>query len=217
MTHATIKNALRALAPAALAAILAGCSSLQSLGDQLNSLGNSVHQYVDAHSSTEVVYRAPDVTKNALFVLGSTWSQLNSHLEAVRDKQTGALSYQAVVAVTYNLQGQFKQVRHYQWANVEISTVPALQRLWIQDEPDVPVLASALSDCGGVCRVETVTVGLDETLLKSATHDLLVQVHAGRDGSKFPQHPAIATFKPDYVASFLRAAASKRTVASSKE
>ncbi len=199
-----------------LAAGLSGCSSLQNLGDQLNTLGNQVKDYVNAHSSTELAYRGPDVTKNAILVLGSTWTQMISRLEAVRDKQTGALQYQAVVAVTYNLQGQFKQVRHYQWANVEVSSASALP-LWIQDVEDAPVLASSLSECGGVCRQETVVVRLDESVLKGAKYDLLVQVHAGRDPNRIPMHMAIARFTNAYVASFLRESAGKQVVAESRK
>jgi len=192
----------------ALAASLAACSSLSGLGDQLNALGGTLQKYVDSHSSSAIIYQAPNVVTNGLVTIGSTWAQTNSRLQAVKDKDTGAVSYQAVVAVTYMRQGQYKDVRHYQWSNVVIASGTALQYLVVQDAPDVPVLASAIADCDprGVCQIETLTVGLDAATLGRASRDLLVQVHAGRDANKFPLHNAHATFKPAYVADFLKAA-----------
>lgn len=209
----------RTLMASAVVLLVAGssaCSSLQNLGDQLNSAGASLQTFINAHTDTELVYRSPDLVTNAFMVLGSTWMQEVSRLEAYRDKRSGALSYQAVVAVTYQRQGQFKEIRHYQWANVQLSSAPALQTLWIQDVPDAPVLSATMADCNppGVCKTETVAVALDENTLKRADHNLLVQVHAGRDpGNKFPQHPAITKFKADYVAGFLKAVAEKKAAA----
>lgn len=199
------KRILHVFGVGLLAALLSACSSLQGLGDQLNAVGTKIQGFVDEHSSSNVVYKSPNVTKNGLLVLGSTWSQINSHLEAVRDKQTGTLSYQAVVAVTYMRQGQYKQIRNYQWSDVEVSKAPALQTLFIQDAQDAPVVYRAMSDCNpaGVCKQEALTAALDQGLLKDLDHDLLVQVHAGRDSNNVPLHPAIATFTPAYVKSFL--------------